>query len=138
MSARGAASSMKPGLVPGVQAEVSFVVKEDMRPIFDGIAVHDVCSTWTLVHYMELAGRKVLLEYLEPHEEGVGSRIECDHVGPARIGRTVRVVATVASASDRELVCDMAAYVGDRLIASGQTVQRVFPRAALERILERG
>lgn len=129
---------MKPGLVPGVQAEVSFVVTEDMRPIFDGVAVHDVCSTWSLVHYMELAGRKVLLGFLEPHEEGVGSQIECDHGGPAKLGRTVRVVATVASATDRELVCDVQATCGDRVVASGKTWQRVFPREALKRILDRG
>ena len=129
---------MKPGLVPGVQAEVIFVVTEAMRPIFDEVAVHQVCSTWSLVHFMELAGRKVLLDHLEPHEEGVGSRVECDHLGPARVGRTVRVVATVADANDRELVCDVVAFNGDRMIASGKTWQRVFPRPVLARILERG
>jgi len=129
---------MKSGLIPGVQADVGFVVSEDMRPIFDGVAVHDVCSTWSLVHYMELAGRKVLLEYLEPQEEGVGSRVECDHIGPARLGRTVRVVATVTSATDRELVCDVEASCGDRVVATGKTWQRVFPREALKRILDRG
>ena len=129
---------MKPGLIPGVQADVSFTVSEDMRPIFDGVAVHDVCSTWSLVHYMELAGRKVLLEYLESHEEGVGSRVECDHGGPARLGRTVQVVATVASATDRELVCDVVATCGERVVATGKTWQRVFPREALKRILDRG
>ncbi len=129
---------MKPGLVPGVQAEVSFVVQEDMRPIFDGVAVHDVCSTWTLVHYMELAGRKVLLGFLEPHEEGVGSRIECDHGGPAKLGKTVRVIATVSSATDRELVCDVEATCAGRVVATGRTWQRMFPREALKRILDRG
>jgi predicted thioesterase len=54
------------------------------------------------------------------------------------VGRTVRVIATAAEASDRRLVCDMAALVEDRLIATGKTVQNIFPRAVLERILERG
>lgn len=129
---------MKPGLVSGVHAEVSFVVTGDMRPIFEGVAVHDVCSTWSLVHYMELAGRKVLLGFLEPHEEGVGSRIECDHTGPARVGRSVRVVATVTHATDRELVCDVEATCGNRVVATGKTWQRVFPQDALKRILDRG
>jgi predicted thioesterase len=117
---------------------VNFVVSDEMRPIFDRIAVHQVCSTWSLVHYMELAGRKILLEYLESHEEGVGSRVECDHMAPARVGRTVRVVATVSSVNDRELVCDVVAFNGPRMVASGRTWQRVFPRPVLERILERG
>lgn len=129
---------MKDGLVPGIQAEVSFEVTDEMRPIFDEVAVHQVCSTWSLVHFMELAGRRILMQYLEPHEEGVGSQVSCDHLGPARVGRTVRVVATVAEATDRELVCDVAAFIGDRTIARGKTVQRIFPRPVLERILQRG
>lgn len=129
---------MKDGLVPGVQAELTFEVTDDMRPTFDDVAVHQVCSTWSIVHYMEVAGRKVLIDYLEPHEEGVGSRVTCDHLGPAKVGRTVRVVATVADMTGNELICDVAAFVEDRKIARGQTVQRIFPRPALERILERG
>ena len=129
---------MKDGLVPGIQAEVSFEVTEDMRPIFDDVAVHQVCSTWSLVHYMELAGRRILMQHLEPHEEGVGSHATCDHLAPAKVGRTVRVIATVADASDRELVCEVVAFNGDRLIARGKTVQRIFPRPVLARILQRG
>jgi len=129
---------MKPGLVPGIQAEVSFLVTDEMRPIFDDVAVHQVCSTWTLVHYMELAGRKVLLAYLEQHEEGVGSHVHCDHLGPAKVGRIVRVLATVADADDRQLICDVDAFCGERMIAAGRTIQKIYPREVLERILARG
>lgn len=129
---------MKPGLEPGISTEIDFVVADDMRPIFDDIAVHQVCSTWTLVHYMELAGRKILMEYLEPHEEGVGSHVTIDHIAPAQVGREVRVIATVEEATDRRLVCDVDAFVGQRKIAAGKTVQQVFPREALARILSRG
>lgn len=128
---------MKAGLVPGIQAEVSFEVTEAMRPVLDDVAVHAVCSTWTLVHYMELAGRRVLVRYLEPGEEGVGSHVRCDHLGPARVGATVRVIATAADADERQLVCDVAAFCGERMIAAGRTVQKVFPREVLERILNR-
>ncbi|MCZ6817349.1 MAG: hypothetical protein O7F76_11740 [Planctomycetota bacterium] len=129
---------MKDGLVPGAQAEVSFEVTDAMCPIFDAVVVHPVCATWTLVQYMEVAGRKVLIEHLESDEEGVGSRVICDHLGTAKIGRTVRVVATVADVTGHELVCDLAAFVGERKIARGQTVQRILPRPALERIFKRG
>lgn len=129
---------MKPGLVPGIQADVTFEVAEDMCPDFEGKVVHHVCATWTLVHFMEVAGRKVLIDFLEPDEEGVGSHASCDHIGPASVGRSVRVVATVAAADERELVCDAAAFCGDRLIASGKTVQRIFPRATLARLLRDG
>lgn len=129
---------MKPGLVPGKKAEVTFEVAEDMCPEFEGKVVHHVCATWTLVHFMEVAGRKILIDYLEPDEEGVGSHVSCDHIGPAAIGRSVRVVATVAAADERELTCDMAVFRGDRLIASGKTVQRILPRSKLARLLQDG
>lgn len=129
---------MKPGLDCGLQAEVSFEVTEEMCPAFEGRVVHRVCATWTLVHYMEVAGRKILIDYLESDEEGVGSHVSCDHTGPAAIGRQVRVVATAAAVDRRELVCETAAYCRGRRIATGRTVQRVFPRAVLARILEEG
>ncbi|MEK6642890.1 MAG: hotdog domain-containing protein [Planctomycetota bacterium] len=128
---------MKEGLVPGTQKEVSYVVTPAMCPAFGGEVVHQVCSTWEIVHYMEVAGRMVLLDFLEPHEEGVGSHASCDHMGPAPVGSTVRVVATATDVSERELSCDCAAFRGDRMIAAGKTVQKVFPREVLERILKK-
>ena len=128
---------VKDGLVPGTRAEVEFIVMEAMCPAFEGLVVHRVCSTWELVHYMEVAGRKVLVDHLGPHEEGVGSHASCDHTGPAAVGERVRVVATAIEVSARELVCDCAAFCGDRRIATGRTVQKVFPRDVLERILGR-
>ena len=129
---------MKAGLTAGVSAELSFEVTDEMRPIFDKVAVHQVCSTWTLVHYFELAGRKILMEYLEEGEEGVGSHVTIDHFAPVKVGRTVRVVATAEEVDDRRLVCDVDAFFGERKIAVGKTVQNVFPRAVLARVLERG
>src|ERR1051325_10544520 len=106
---------MRPELSPGIGRSVEFVVNDSMRPAFDGIAVHDVCSTWTLAHYFELAGRKVLVDYLEPHEEGVGSHVSVDHVSPARVGRTVRVTAVATLVTDRRLDCEVTARVADRV-----------------------
>lgn len=124
--------------MPGVSAEIDFVVDGSMRPIFDDVAVHQVCSTWTLVHFMELASRKLLIDFLEEEEEGVGSHVTIDHIAPVRVGRTVRVIATAEEVSDRRLVCDVDAFHGSRKIAAGKTVQNVFPREVLVRLLERG
>ncbi|MFQ5430291.1 MAG: thioesterase family protein [Phycisphaerae bacterium] len=126
---------MKPGLTPGIHAEVRFEVTEAMCPAFEGEVVHRVCATWTLVHYMEVAGRKILVQYLEPGEEGVGSHVSCDHRAPAPVGREVRMVATVTAATARELACGVEAFVENRLIATGKTVQRILPRELLSRLL---
>ncbi len=127
---------MKPGLTPGIQQETTFEVTEAMCPAFDGVVVHRVCATWTLVRFMEVASRKVLVGFLEPHEEGVGSHASCDHMGPAPVGRRVRVIATATDVSDRELVCDLVAFCGEQMIASGRTVQKIFPRDVLDRLLK--
>lgn len=126
---------MKAELIPGVQREVTFEVTLDMCPAFDGVVVHKVCATWTLVHYMELAGRRVLIDFLEPGEEGVGSHASCDHIGPAPVGSRVRVIATATDVTDRELSCDVVAFSGEKMIATGKTVQKIFPRHILKRIL---
>ena len=128
---------MKPGLIAGVSQEVSFVVTEEMCPAFDGRIVHRVCATWMLVHYMEVAGRMILIRYLDDDEEGVGIFVRCEHVAPAPVGASVRVVGTVTSNDGRELICDMSAFRDERLVATGQTGQKVFPRAVLARILHR-
>jgi predicted thioesterase len=129
---------MKGTLQAGVAAEVTFRVTSEMCPAFDGHIVHRVCATWTLVEYMEVAGRKVLLPHLEPDEEGVGSHASCDHHGPAPVGSDVRVVATARKVTSHELVCETTAHLGHRLIATGRTVQKVYPRTVLERLLARG
>lgn len=127
---------MKAGLELGNQAEVTFRVTEEMCPAFDDVVVHCVCSTWTIVQYMEVAGRKVLAPHLEPNEEGVGSHVSCDHLGPAPVGSDVKVIATASRVADRELVCDTAAFCGEKMIAMGKTVQRIFPKDVLKRILK--
>ncbi len=127
---------MKQGLIPGVKREVSFEVTEAMCPIFEGRVVHRVCATWTLVQYMELAGRLILMDYLEQHEEGVGSHVTCDHLSPAPVGAAVCVEATVRDVTDRALVCDVVATLDAHVVAMGRTEQKVFPREVLKRILK--
>lgn len=84
---------------------------------------------------MELAGRLVLIDFLDDGEEGVGSHVSCDHLAPAPVGSTVRVEATVRDVTDRELVCDVVAMRDTHVVATGRTVQKVFPSAVLKRIL---
>jgi len=123
---------VKPSLQPGNQAEVEAVVTRDMCPAFDGIVVHEVYSTWSLAHHMELAARKVLAPHLDPDEEGIGSHLSIDHLGPTPVGERVRVVATATEIGRTKLVCDISAYhvrdTGERLVARGRQVQRILPR----------
>ena len=128
---------MKPELRPGVTAEVTAEVTEDMCPAFDGVIVHRVYSTWSLAHHMELAARKVLAPHLEEHEEGIGEHLSIDHLAPTPVGKTVRVVATCTEMDGARVVCDVVAYDGERMVGRGRQVQRVLPKAVLASLIER-
>lgn len=128
---------MQPGLKVGNRAEVEIEVTEAMCPAFDGIVVHRVYSTWSMAHHMELAARKVLVEHLEPHEEGIGAHLSIDHLAPCPVGHTVRVEAEAVELEGTTLVCRVAAWDGPRLLGEGRQVQRVLPKETLAKIIER-
>lgn len=132
----------EPRPVPvGFEAEVIFEVDESMCPAFDGVVVHRVCSTWTLGHQMELAARRVLLPHLTEGLEGIGAHLSIDHVGPAPVGSTVRVVARAVETDPTTVVCEVVAYDGrpdrDRVIGRGRQVQRVLPKSRLDALIAR-
>ncbi len=131
---------MKPGFHPGIVREICTVVTEEMCPAFDGVVVHPCCSTWSVAHHFELAARKVLADFLEDHEEGIGAHVSVDHLAPCPVGRTIRVRAELTEvAADRHLrvVCELTAYDGGRLLASGRQVQIVMNKEHLKRYIER-
>jgi fluoroacetyl-CoA thioesterase len=127
--------TVKPGLQPGSSEAVEFEVAPEMCPHFDGVLVHPVCATWTLVQYMEVAGRRLLAPYLDQDEEGVGAHISVDHRAPAPIGSRVVVTAQVDSVGRRRLTCRVDAHGNGRRIASGRFVQVVVAKSRLERIM---
>ncbi len=132
---------MKPELRIGNRAQVVITVTEDMCPAFDEVVVHHVYSTWSMAHHMEVAARKVLMEHLEPHEEGIGSHLSIDHLAPTPVGHTVRVEAVAVELGPTTLVCDVTAYhvrpEGDKVVGRGRQVQRILPRAKLIALIER-
>jgi predicted thioesterase len=132
---------MKSSLRVGNCAEVEVEVTEDMCPAFDGVVVHRVYSTWSLAHHMELAARKVLAPHLEPHEEGIGSYLSIDHVGPTPVGHRVRLHAEAVELDATTLVCAITAYHvredGDRVVGRGRQVQRILPKTKLASLFDR-
>ncbi len=131
---------MKPGFNPGIIQEVAFRVREDMCPAFDGKVVHRVCSTWSVAHYFEIAARRVLVDFLDEHEEGVGSHVSVDHLAPCPVEREVRIRAELVEVHHGHhirVVCNLSAFDGARLLARGRQVQVVMDKEHLARYLER-
>lgn len=126
---------MKSGLEPGVFCEQTWLVTSEMCPHFDGVLVHPVYATWTMVHHMEIVARKLIAPFLDEHEEAVGAHISVDHKSPATIGSIIAVRAEVVSLTPHRLTCRTFARCGDRLIGQGDFVQVVMPKSRLEALL---
>jgi predicted thioesterase len=132
---------MKPSLAVGNTAVVTITVTQDMCPAFDGIVVHRVYSTWSMAHHMELAARKVLAPHLDEDEEGIGSHLSIDHIGPTPVGETVRVTAEAVELGRSTLVCSVTAYHvrpdDERIVGQGTQTQRILPRKKLKSLIAR-
>jgi predicted thioesterase len=126
-------ADFKPGIVRQLQVQVT----EDMCPAFDGVVVHPVYATWSMVHHMEIAARKVLVDFLEDDEEGIGARISVDHRSPAPVGTTVTVRAELTEIHNNRVICRVTAWDDDRLIGQGEQVQVVLKKDRIKRLFER-
>ncbi|HEY9869215.1 MAG TPA: thioesterase family protein [Candidatus Obscuribacterales bacterium] len=124
---------MKPGLTTGQTAEVEITVTADMLAAFNGEPVHDLYSTSALVHHMEWASRRLLLPYLEDHEEGMGSHVEVSHLALTLPGMKVRVKARVIEVRENKVVCEVEAFNPRGKIARGTVTQAVVEKSWLAR-----
>lgn len=126
---------MNPGLQPGATTEFSVTVTEDMRPVFNGQVVHNVMSTVSMIYYMELAGRQIILPYLEEGEEGAGFAVDIKHIGPAVVGQEVKIRAICTEVTRNRVVCDVVAETNLNLVGKGSFTQAIFQcQDLLERI----
>ena len=132
---------MKP-IPDGFEAVHELLVEERMTVDFEGDdprlgRLHPVYATYWLVKHAELASRKIILPFLEPHEEGIGHEASVRHLAPALPGMRVRVRAVHEGTDVRGSSARVRARIlaetemGDR-IAEGATVQVVLPRDRIE------
>ncbi|MEK6675717.1 MAG: hypothetical protein AABZ47_08690 [Planctomycetota bacterium] len=131
---------MKPDFNPGIVREILFTITPHMCPAFDGVLIHRCCSTWSLVHQMEIAARKILVDYLEVHEEGIGASVSVEHLAPCIVGRQVRVQARLTEINHRRhprVICEVTAHDSERLLAKGTQTQVVMNKEHLRQYIER-
>jgi fluoroacetyl-CoA thioesterase len=109
------------------------VVREEDIAQFDSGTVHPVYATFALARDAEWSGRLFVLDMKEEHEEGIGTRLDIQHVSPAFVGQTVRFEACFEEITAKgEILNSFEAFVGDRLIARGLQGQRILPKAKIE------
>jgi predicted thioesterase len=134
---------MKP--IPlGYQASFETVVTDEMTVDFEHPddpqlgKLHPVYATYWMAKHMELAGRKIILPFLEEGEEGIGTKVSVDHLASALPGMKVHIVAEhVRTEGNRVHVrCNAWNELGD-LIGQGHTEQVILPRARLLQIFDK-
>jgi fluoroacetyl-CoA thioesterase len=124
---------MKPGLQVGQTAEIEILVTPDMVAAFEGQTVHNLYSTASLVTHMELAARKTILPYLEPHEEGMGVQVDVHHTMFTPVGMKVKIRATVSVIRDTKIECEIEASNFRGKVGKGTVVQSIIQKSWLEK-----
>lgn len=102
--------------------------------IFESGEVHPVYATFALGRDAEWACRLFVLEMKEDDEEGIGTFLKIEHASPALLGSTVVFEATLQSAIGNSVICSFTAKVGDRLVAFGETGQKILRKEKLNAI----
>lgn len=114
---------MQPGPPVGATATMRVVVTDAMMARFDDEDVHPVYGTAALVRHLEQVSRRLLVDHLEPGEEGVGAAIAVEQLAPVRIGETVELTATVTEVTRRRLVTAVEARHDGAVVARGSFTQ---------------
>lgn len=110
------------------------VVEEGDLATFYDQNVHPVCSTFSLSREIEWTSRLFLLEMKEEDEEGIGTLLTIEHISPALLGQRIDIEAKINRLQKNELLCDYIVKVGDRVIARGQTGQKILKKKKIEEI----
>ena len=125
---------MKNSLIEGDKKVYEKIVTSEDTAAFHGEEVHPVYSTFALGHDAEWAGRLFVLELKEEDEEGIGTRLVIEHLSPAFVGERIIIEATLLSLKKREVRCSFLVRSGERIIAKGETSQKILKREKINEI----
>lgn len=110
------------------------LVEQADTATFESGEVHPVYATFALGRDAEWACRLFVLEMKEDDEEGIGTFLKIEHASPALLGSTVVFEATLQSAIGNSVICSFTAKVGDRVVAFGETGQKIIKKEKLNAI----
>lgn len=126
---------MKHTCFPGEVRQYEKRVEPSDLARFDGVLVHAVCSTFALAQAVEWTSRLFVLDLKEADEEGVGTWLSIHHKRPAFPGETILITATLVSVAGNQVRCSFEARVGRRLVATGETEQKILKKEKLKKLL---
>jgi predicted thioesterase len=122
---------VRPGLTDKSSSTVSAEVTESMVAQLGGQKIHPVLATAQMIEWMEWAGRKLILPYLEESEDAVGYAIDIVHLAPTLVGEKFTATATFVALEGNRIVANVAASNERELIGKGVFTQVLVPKALL-------
>jgi fluoroacetyl-CoA thioesterase len=129
---------MKQLFKPGDIKEYRSVVTAEDLAVFQGVVVHAVCSTFALAREIEWTTRQFVLDMKEEDEEGIGTYLEIEHLGPAFVGEEIIFRGKFELLTDNNVVCTFEAHVADRMIARGKTGQKILKVDIIKSLFNHG
>ena len=122
---------MKQGMVVGREETIKIIVTEDMFASFEGVVVHPVYSTVAMTYHMEWVSRKIILPFLEDHEEGMGASVQLKHVAASTLGSTVTLTAILVEHRDNVVITKVTAKNHVGIIGTGEVRQVILPKETI-------
>jgi predicted thioesterase len=129
---------MKQLFKPGDIKEFRTFVKPQDVAGFHGEVVHPVYATFALARDAEWTTRQFVLDMKEADEEAVGTYLQIRHKGPAFVGEEVVFRGEYLRLTDSELICSFEARVKDRVIATGETGQKILKLEKIKSLFNHG
>jgi fluoroacetyl-CoA thioesterase len=118
----------------GDRKEYSVVVTKNDVATFHGNVVHEVYSTFAIGRDMEWTTRQFVLDMKEEDEEGIGTFLNIQHKAPAFIGEEIIFTGEITGLRNHEIICDVTAKVNDRIVAIGETGQKILKKEKIKTI----
>lgn len=128
---------MKPGMEVGREETIEILVTKDMFAAFEGEIVHPVYSTVAMTYHMEWVSRKIILPFLESHEEGMGASVQINHLAPAPLGSTVTLTATLVEHYGNVVLTKVKAVNQMGIIGKGEVKQVILPKDMIAKKLKK-
>ena len=113
---------------------VKLVGADDLAS-FDAGMVHPFCATFVLAREMEWSSRLFVLDMLDDNEEGIGTKLEINHLSPAIEGEELMIEAVIVELDKNEIICSITVSVGKRIIARGITGQKILKKTKLASLI---
>lgn len=115
----------------------TFFPTEADVPRFEEKIVHQVVSTYSLTREAEWVGRLLLLELIQPDEDGIGTSVIIKHKSPANLVNPIEFIGKlkINDSNTGFVEVEFSATQKGRLIAEGKTGQKILKKVLIDKLI---